>query len=787
MKKLFTLICLFSFSVASSQNFEESWQGHFSYLDIKDVVSSNGRVYAAAENALFFFDALNPEIETITTVQGLSGETISTLYYSEVYQLIVIGYENGLIEIYDENTEEVTTVIDILDKPTIPPENKRINHFNEFNQFVYIATDFGISVYDLERFEFGDTYFIGNQGAQIIVTQTEVFGDYIYASCRDNSGLRRALVASDDLIDFQEWDQISGGNYVGVESFGNSLYATRTNRGIYEVDGTSVSLLFTYDNTPLDIKNTGTHLAVTTFKEVYVYNEGFVLLQNILRDDTVYERFRVATTTPESMYVGTNGTGLLKIDFSATEEIETIVPTGPLRNNAFAIKASRGDLWVSYGDYTLTYSPAPRREFGLSRLRESIWENIPYDTIQTAVGGRASNLNTISVNPNNQNQAFISSFNDGILEMDNLEPIELFNESNSGLESLVVPSNPDFKSIRVSGTEFDSNGLLWTITSRVDSPLKSYNPESGIWTSYDFTSIIADGFSDETGFSEIVIGPDGTKWIGALESGLIGFNETGGQILLRNIFDDDIANLPSSGVWSIAIDRRNQMWLGTNKGLRVLFNTTNFFTAPTVTTQAIIILEDGIPKELLEQQFVSDIQVDGGNNKWVSTIGSGAFYFSQDGQETIFHFTKDNSPLPSNNVNKIEIDRDIGVVYFATDKGIVSFRAGGSAPQDDLEGAFVFPNPVRPGFDMAEKKVKIQDISENCNIKITDIEGNLVAEAQSNTNLRFNGYNLEIEGGTAFWNGKNLANNTVASGVYLVLISDLDDFETKVLKLMVVR
>ena len=63
------------------------------------MVTGNGRIYAAAENALFFFDYLNPEIQTLTTIDGLSGEFISTLYYSEIYELVIIGYENGLIEI----------------------------------------------------------------------------------------------------------------------------------------------------------------------------------------------------------------------------------------------------------------------------------------------------------------------------------------------------------------------------------------------------------------------------------------------------------------------------------------------------------------------------------------------------------------------------------------------------------------------------------------------------------------------------------------------------------------
>ena len=117
----------------------------------------------------------------------------------------------------------------------------------------------------------------------------------------------------------------------------------------------------------------------------------------------------------------------------------------------------------------------------------------------------------------------------------------------------------------------------------------------------------------------------------------------------------------------------------------------------------------------------------------------------------------------------------------------MSFAAGGSSPIENLEDAYVYPNPVRPAFNITEDKVKIKDISENVNIKITDIEGNLVAEAQSRTNLRYRGFNLEIDGGTAYWNGKNLADNIVASGVYLVMLSDLDTFETRVLKIMVVR
>ena len=99
----------------------------------------------------------------------------------------------------------------------------------------------------------------------------------------------------------------------------------------------------------------------------------------------------------------------------------------------------------------------------------------------------------------------------------------------------------------------------------------------------------------------------------------------------------------------------------------------------------------------------------------------------------------------------------------------------------------MYPNPVRPNFNINDEKIKIKGVTGNVNIKITDIEGNLVTEAETRTNTKFSGNNLEIDGGTALWNGKNMSNRTVATGVYMVMISDLDSFETKVLKLMVVR
>ena len=128
-----------------SQDFSALWKGYFSYNEIKDVTQGSNIIYAAADNAIFSLDTQTNEMKEITTVNGLSGESISTIYYSEDYELLVVGYENGLIEVVFDNDTEILTVVDIIDKPTISPTDKKINHINPYQNLIYISTNYGIS------------------------------------------------------------------------------------------------------------------------------------------------------------------------------------------------------------------------------------------------------------------------------------------------------------------------------------------------------------------------------------------------------------------------------------------------------------------------------------------------------------------------------------------------------------------------------------------------------------------------------------------------------------------
>ena len=759
-----------------------SWEAYFSYNSIKDIEIGSDIIYAASENAIFTYDPYTNSIETITTIEGLSGDYITTIKYSENYNLLMIGYETGLMEVYDLNTNTVLKVVDILNQITIPPNNRRINDFYEFDNLVYISTNYGISIYDMQSLEFGDTYYIGFNGTQTRVHQITLNNNEIYAATSD--GLKKANLNNPNLIDFQFWQTPFLGDFLSVISIADQVFTIKSDNILYAVNDNSLSPVLSFTEPILRLEPNENNFSIITANKVYYYQEDLSLLSSYNNSPDLNTTFTTSKIFNDIIYIGTLGSGMLKTSNNSNDLYEKIIPNGPLRNNPFSLNFGYGDLWVTFGDYDEDFNPNPNREYGFSFLENNIWTNVSYDSIQQNIEKPVYNLNAIAINPVNSDQVFISSFQHGLLKFEKNNYLELLDDTNSALQSLVLAGS-NYKSIRVSDLKFDNQGFLWSLTSLVEDPLKKFNLTTNQWQTYSFSSIIDDPILDENGFGPLVIGPDGTKWVGSYRNGVIGFNDNGN--LIRQIVGEDVANLPINHIKSLALDNNNILWIGTYKGLRILYNTSNFFTEDVITTSPIIFIEDGLPKELLELQFITAIIVDGSNNKWISTVDSGVFYLSSDGQNTIYHFTKDNSPLPSNGITSMAQNQNDGTIYFGTNRGLVAFKAGGSSPSNSLEDAYAYPNPVRPGFNIEIDKIKIKNLSENINIKITDIEGNLVAEAQSNTNLRFKGYNLAIDGGTAYWNGKNLADRTVASGVYVVLISDLNTIETNVLKIMLIR
>jgi len=749
--------------LAGAQNFEDRWTGYFSYVSVKDISQGDNKIFVGAENAVFSYNLSTQEIKTISTVNGLSGNSITTIHYSETFQLLVIGYDDGLIEIVKEGEENILKVVDIIEKQTIPPDRKRINHFNEYNGKVYISTQYGISVYDLAALEFGDTYFIGDGGSQINILQTTVQEPYIFAASIFN-GMRRALVADDNLIDYQNWTTIIGGGFRAMEKLGNELYASNRSNAIlrFTPEG-ATTVVQNFNSEVLKFRLADDLLTITTKSSIQAYSEGFVQ-QAIVNNILDFEMDLLSGYAfNNNFYVGTNEDGLLIVPFGSMQATQ-VLPNGPIRNDPFAIDASPGQLWVSFGKVDVDYNPFPISKYGISHLKDTLWTNIDYETLSTSVNAEPTDLVKVTINPENPSEVFMSSFEKGLLKIVDESPSILYDQTNSPLERIIIGG--DDAGIRILGSQFDSQGNLWFVQSKEKEGLIKLTP-GGQFQKIDISSVIAN--QSEIALTKLAISREGYVFFGSYGNGVIGYNPLNNKF---NIITDNAGNLPTNNTRALAFDKQNRLWIGTLKGLRVIFSPGAFFEeGSTPTSQAIIILEDGVAQELLFEQSITDIEVDGSNNKWISTATSGVFYLSPNGQETLLRFTKDNSPLPTNNVQDIAIDPFTGVVYFATTQGLVAYRGTATAPSDNLENVHAFPNPVRPGFN---GNVTIDGLTAQANVKITDITGSLVFEETS-------------EGGSVLWDTTAFGKYKVRSGVYLVLVTTEDNLETKVSKIMIIR
>ena len=760
---LYFLVLLF-LQLGFAQN-KFSWQGYFSYNEIKAVSESSNTLYVASENALFSKNTSTNEIKTTNTIDGLSGQTISAVYHSVKFNKTVVGYENGLIIVINESDGKMLNVVDIISKQ-LPSELKRVNHFMEFDGIAYISCDFGIVQFNLATMQFGDTYFIGDNGAEIKVKQTALFNGFIYAAT--NKGIRRASITNPNLIDFNQWKTIVGGSWVSATTFGTDLFSINAVGNIhkYNVGLDSFVNSIQLSQSSSDARSIAGYMIVTTSSSIYIYNTQMALRQiNATQISEITPTFTCATIIGDTVFIGTKENGMITISLSATTQFENITPIGPLRNNVFSITASSKALWAVYGLYPSNYNPYESPQggpslYGISKLDYTTWLNIPASQV---LGARA--LSNIAINPKNNDEVYISSFFSGLLKVEKDVPTKLLtplNTAPNGLQSIEVANNPN--DIRVNNVIFDKEGNIWLTNSLVEKALKVLRA-NGQWQSISLASVLP----ELTAFGGLEIDNYNTKWV-ASRKGVVGYNEKGG--VLKVITEgSDKGNLPSPDVRSIAVDNKNQLWIGTNKGLRVLSNVGNYQTEGQMTANPIIILDDNLAQELLYEQFITDIAVDGANNKWIGTADSGLFLVSPNGQETKYHFTINNSPLPSNVINDIGINSATGEVFIATAKGLVSFKGIATAPNDDLSNAYVYPNPVRPEY---QGTVKIAGLLDKANVKITDIGGNLVYETIS-------------EGGTIEWDTTAFGKYKVASGVYMIFISAQDGVETKVKKVMIIR
>lgn len=762
--KNFVLIFLIFPSIVLSQDFSDRWKGYFSYYNITDLDESDNKVYAAAENAYFIYDIPTQSIQTVTSIEGLSGNKISKIYHSKNYGLTCIGYEDGLIQIVMDNNQNIFSVVDIRDKISISPNNKRINNFFEFEGKLYMSTDFGIAEYSLQNLEFGDSFFIGENGSQIQINQITILGEKIYAAT-SLEGIKSADITNPNLIDFEAWQTEYTGNWKGILNFSNTIFGLRNNNTIFTLENGTASIFEAVGSNVTGFNVSGDQLVITAANQVSAFNSE--LNMEAFIDQLQNSEFSINTSVSSNgqYFLGHRSLGLLNLQNSTTTTFSELSPAGPLLNRIFSLEASSSDLWITFGEFDQFLNPFPLNSRGLSHLTEGEWINIDVENLNNA-----RELSNVTIDPSNPNRVFVGSFFDGLLEIENNELIQQYDSSNSSIEG--VPGN--LNDNRIGASVFDTQGRLYFTNSIAENQLKRLNANG------EFENIdMSNGYLNptETSSSKMVIDNNNNIFIGTLGDGVVAYSASTGTsaLISSNIqgveFPDTFNANPN--ITALEIDENSRLWIGTQAGLRVMSNPTAIFNESQNVSVSPIIIEDvdGLPQELLFEQFITDITTDGANNKWISTADSGVFQVSANGQDILNIFNVENSPLPTNSVRTVEINQATGEVFFGTPSGLLSYSSRVTSGNKTLENLRAYPNPVRPNYTGL---VTIDGLTNGANVKITDVSGNLVFEEF-------------VDGGSLQWDTRAFGKHKVASGVYFIVVTGEDQIETKVGKIMIIR
>ncbi len=776
MKKITQIfLILFVHQIWSQIDYSESWQDFYSYNNVKDFLKVDSDIFAIADNALFKYNLNSGEINKISSVNGLSGETTTSIYYSEAYDKTVVGYENGLLEIIDADGT-ITVAKDILNFSY--SGSKQINSITGFENKLYLATSFAIIVYNLETLQFGDTYFIGNQSTEIEINDIQIFEDVIYAATED--GVFTADVYNQNLIDYNNWTPNFSGNFRSIAIFNNEVYTARGNN-LYSIENNVLYLKNTSTQTIRSVEASLDYLTIGTQRTVTVFNNNLVQVvsHTALSTDLFYYNLNTAYFENNELFIGTSEFGILNSNLQQINNFTEIHPEGPTSNAPFSIAAKENQLWVVYGGYDGAYTPL-NGYYPISHFNGDHWLNKPYNDF------KVKNLVNVTFDIFNINKVYVSSWgasnpNDlsntgGMLVVEDDEVTDFWNYTNSGLEKLNLPQSPNYISTRINGSAMDSKGNLWIANAWVDNRIKKYN-QNGSWSSVDMSTTIT---NTGLGLNELEVDKTTTVWIGSRRNGVLAYNESGNNKTSLTT-EQNKGSLPDLNVRTVKSDSRNRLWIGTKKGMVVLYNASNVFNQAVVNAKPVIILDDGIPKKLLGDQAINSIAIDGADNKWFGTETGGALQTNPTGSTTLQNFNKDNSPLPSNNILKIAVADNSGLVYFATDKGIVAFNSNVAEYGENLQEVYAYPNPSTKNNEFITIDGRNgTHLPRGTNIKIVDTAGNLVFE----TNIK---EGQELFGGKVVWNKTNLAGKKVASGVYIVLLTANENSETEVAKIAIIN
>jgi frataxin-like iron-binding protein CyaY len=775
--KFFKYIFVFFFFLplfSTAQTGIGQWRTHLPYDQVIDVALTPAMVYAATPYSLFTYRLKDDKVSVFDKVKGLNDLGISKIAYDKKSGQLLVAYTDANVDLIDDK-QNVTNIPDIFNKEM--PGLKTIHNIFFKDNFAYLSCSFGIVVVNMKKHEIRDTYYIGPDGSPLNVLNMTANDTALFAAT--DKGIYYCNLNASNPADYHQWHletrlPVPQQKYNLIAAFQGKIYANYYNGGwdgdtLYVFNGKQW-LYFLPSNHSRHFQLNAQGDALLIVNRYWV--EGFDASGNKVfyvnkAEENGIEPLAAAGNVKNDVWVGTKHQGLLRTRNQNNQQ-QLVKIDGPASIKVFDLDARGKNVWVVPGGYQSNWAKTWIHD-GVFHFRDGIWEML--DNRNTPAFDTISDPVCVKADPDDPETAYVGTFQTGIMKFQKDKLVGIFSKNNSSLQPWVA--NPAL--VNVSGLDFDDSHNLWVANTGAPE-LLSVMKNNGSWKSFNL------GYSlSGIDVGKLMVDKNNDIWIKKRNNGMvIVFNYNG---TVDNTSDDHVrvlnssrgnGNIQGSAVYSFATDNDGQVWVGTDKGINVFYSPENIFEpgADFDAQQILVPRNDGsgLADILLVTETVTAIAVDGGNRKWVGTQRAGVFLFSPDGLKEIHHFTTENSPLLSNHITGITIDKD-GEVFIGTAKGLISYRGTATPGHETFSDVYAFPNPVRENYT---GPIAIKGLVTNADVKITDTYGNLV-------------YETKAEGGQAVWDGCNFHHVHVASGVYLVFMTNADGTESLVTKILVMH
>ena len=763
-------------------NLNNSFHTHLAYYSSTKIAEANNLVYTVTNGSLLSFNKTDNSVLLYSRQTGLSDNAITNIAYNSNTNTLLIIYNNGNIDLLSENGS-VYNISHFMNNTSFIM--KVVINIDIYGDIAYLSMQFGVIALDMNKKEIRDTYRINSKS----VYSVSLLNNELYATTVE--GIYKAATNSNlvDIANCKPYNPSlpkSTDVIIKTVVFNNQLCYLIQKKGIYYQDNNGTIKTILTNNSLVNLKVENNKLISHTNTNAYIFssftsvdNVNFGTINDIssLKDQNT---FWAATGTTIMKGAKKNSGGsydLILSELSTDSPKANIYHQMNMDGNKLLIAGGgyEHDRFWKQGIFSIyDYTNENKKWFNFDQSKLKYGPDNKYNSPQDIIAFKPS--------PIDPSIYYIASYGEGLFEIKDNEFTKSYSVHNSPLETVSknTESNSYYNYIRISDIAFDKDNNLWMTNVEVNSPIKVLKPD-GTWLKFNFSAYLtAPQIMDK-----ILITSQNHKWLNfpfednkGNKPGIFIFkdndlSEDGSQaIYLSSLINRDGEDIGASAYRCMAEDKKGNIWVGTNKGpiytpipTYALEDPSRFYF------NQIIRQNEGGNYIFLNNEQINAIAVDGGNRKWLGTESSGVFLVNEDGSETIYNFTTNNSPLLSNRIVSLEINKNTGEVFIGTSNGLISFMGEGSEGKEDYSEVYAYPNPVRPEY---EDKVTITGLMTDSNVKITDINGNLIYQAKS-------------IGGQLVWNCRNHKGSRVATGIYLVIAASQDSAESVATKIMVIK